>query len=154
GEVVLSLTGSGALTEIPVPTGRPQRPAPRGGQERRSRRTGPGARPGKLAPGAGSGPPRGEGPPAKPTGGLGRCPLCGSEVTEQERSYGCGGWRKGCKFAIWKTIAGKRISPGTAQALLRRGRSQVLKGFTSKSGRAFDARLRLEQGEVRFDFES
>jgi DNA topoisomerase IA len=39
-------------------------------------------------------------------------------------------------------------------ALLRRGRSQVLKGFKSKSGRAFDARLKLDQGVVRFDFES
>jgi hypothetical protein len=49
---------------------------------------------------------------------------------------------------------GKRISPRTAQALLRRGMSPVLKGFKSKSGRAFDARLKLEQGEVRFDFGS
>jgi hypothetical protein len=32
--------------------------------------------------------------------------------------------------------------------------SQALKGFKSKSGRAFDARLKLDQGEVRFDFES
>jgi DNA topoisomerase-3 len=37
---------------------------------------------------------------------------------------------------------------------LRRGRSQVLKGLKSKSGRAFDARLKLDQGKVRFDFES
>ena len=85
---------------------------------------------------------------------FGRCPRCGSEVVEQPKSYGCSGWQQGCKFAIWKTIAGKRISARTAQALLRRGRSQVLKGFKSKSGRAFDARLKLDQGEVRFDFES
>jgi DNA topoisomerase IA len=39
-------------------------------------------------------------------------------------------------------------------AFLRRGRSQVLKGFKSKSGQAFDARLKLDQGQVRFDFES
>ncbi|HKB39961.1 MAG TPA: topoisomerase C-terminal repeat-containing protein, partial [Gemmataceae bacterium] len=89
----------------------------------------------------------------RPTGALGPCPLCGSGVIEQDKSYSCSGWRSGCKFAIWKTIAGKRISPRTAQALLRRGRSQVLKGFKSKSGRAFDARLKLDQGAVRFDFE-
>jgi hypothetical protein len=84
--------------------------------------------------------------------GLGTCPLCGSEVVEQPRSYGCIGWRGGCRFAIWKTIAGKRISPLTAQALLRRGRSPMLKGFRSRSGRPFEARLKLEEGAVRFDF--
>ncbi len=39
-------------------------------------------------------------------------------------------------------------------ALLRRGRSQVLKGFKLKSDRTYDARLKLDQGEVRLDFES
>jgi DNA topoisomerase-3 len=51
-------------------------------------------------------------------------------------------------------MAGKRISTRTARALLRRGRSALLTGFKSKSGKAFDARLKLEQGAVRFDFGS
>jgi len=89
----------------------------------------------------------------KKVGGLGPCPLCGSEVIEQDRSYGCSGWQSGCKFAIWKTIAGKRLSAHTAQALLRRGRGPLLKGFKSKSGKLFAARLKLENGAVRFDFE-
>ncbi len=59
---------------------------------------------------------------------------------------------RGCRFAIWKTIAGKKIGVRTAQALLRQGRSPVLKGFESKSGKPFDARLKLDGGEVRFDF--
>src|SRR6185312_528191 len=82
---------------------------------------------------------------------LGPCPLCRSEVVEQEKSYGCSGWRQGCKFAIWKTIAGKRIGVRTAQVLLRQGRTPVLKGFESKSGKPFDARLKLDGGDVRFD---
>ena len=61
-------------------------------------------------------------------------------VVEQERSYGCSGWRAGCKFAIWKTIAEKKIGVRTAQSLLRKGRSPLLKGFTSKAGKRFDAR--------------
>jgi DNA topoisomerase-3 len=107
-----------------------------------------------LPRGVGADSPQGEKSPAKPAGELGPCPLCRSGVVEQEKSYGCSGWRSGCKLTIWKTIAGKRISPRTAQALLLRGLSPVLKGFKSKSGRAFDARLKLEQGEVRFDFGS
>jgi DNA topoisomerase III len=154
GQVVLSLTNSGALTEIPVPKGRPQQPPSGAGRKPAKSRTKPGSRRiAKAANGAGSSP-AGEKATEKPTGVLGPCPLCGSDVIEQEKSYRCSGWRSGCKFAIWKTIAGKRISARTAQALLRRGRSQVLKGFKAKSGRAFDARLKLDQGEVRFDFES
>jgi DNA topoisomerase-3 len=151
--VVLSLTNSGALTEIPVPKGRPQERPRSASRKPTNSRTRPGSRgSAKTANGDGSSP-AGEKASEK-TGALGPCPLCGSDVIEQEMSYSCSGWRSGCKFAIWKTIAGKRISPRTAQALLRRGRSQVLKGFKSKAGRAFDARLKLDQGVVRFDFES
>jgi DNA topoisomerase-3 len=57
----------------------------------------------------------------------------------------------GCRFAIGKTIAGKRIGVRGAQALLREGRSPVLKGFTSRAGKRFEARLKLEGGEVWFD---
>jgi len=37
---------------------------------------------------------------------------------------------------------------------LRRGRGPLLKGFKSKAGKAFDARLKLENGAVRFDFDA
>ena len=152
--MILSLTNSGALTEIPVPKGRPQRPASSARRKPAKSRTKPGSRRfAKAANGDGSSS-ASEKASERPTGALGPCPLCGSVIIEQEKSYGCGGWRSGCKFAIWKTIAGKRISARTAQVLLRRGRSQVLKGFKSKSGRAFDARLKLDQGKIRFDFES
>ena len=152
--MILSLTNSGALTEIPVPQRRPQQPSSSARRKPAKSRTKPGSRQtAKAANGDGSSP-AGEKASEKPTGTLGPCPLCGSDVIEQEKSYSCSGWRSGCKFAIWKSIAGKRIGARTAQALLRRGRSQVLKGFKSKSGRAFDARLKLDQGQVRFDFES
>ena len=84
---------------------------------------------------------------------LGRCPLCGSDVVDQPKSYGCSGWKQGCKFAIWKTIAGKKISVKTAEALLKSGKSPLLRGFKSKAGNTFDAQLKLDGGEVRFDFE-
>ena len=58
------------------------------------------------------------------------------------------------KATVGRSIAGKRITVHTAQTLLKQGRSQVLKGFASKSGKPFEARLRLEGGEVRFEFGS
>ncbi|HEX8200982.1 MAG TPA: DNA topoisomerase 3 [Isosphaeraceae bacterium] len=144
GAVVLHLADSGDVLEIPVPTGRPTRPAGEAKTKRRDAATDGGA--------------GGDRPRTRAAGSaaiaLGPCPLCGSEVIEQAKSYGCGGWRQGCKFAIWKSIAGKRITARTAQALLKTGRSPRLKGFASKSGTPFEARLKLDGGEVRFDFGS
>ena len=85
-------------------------------------------------------------------GALGACPRCGGPVVDQEKSYACSEWRQGCRFVIWKTIAGKTIGVRAAQSLLRSGRTSVLRGFKSKAGKPFEARLKLEGGEVRFDF--
>ena len=30
------------------------------------------------------------------------CPLCGKPVQENEKAFGCSGWRDGCHFTIWK----------------------------------------------------
>jgi DNA topoisomerase-3 len=199
GAVVLQLTDSGAVAEIPVPTGG-QRPA-RGGtggrrlsRPRKGTGTGPrdeasdaspkaARRPGRKGGarrGEGSAQGSGEATPGRrkrPGAGrpeessetsaadearqqakgfgavvLGKCPLCSSDVVEQAKSYGCSAWKAGCRFAIWKTIAGKAISARTAEAILRKGQSPPLKGFRSKAGNPFDARLKLEGGEVRFDF--
>ena len=49
-------------------------------------------------------------------------------------------------------IAGKAIGIRTVQSLLKSGRSPLLKGFRSKAGKSFEARLKLDGGEVRLDF--
>lgn len=95
--------------------------------------------------------------PGSPSGApLGECPKCGSPVVETKKSFGCSAWKeKGCKFAIWKTTAGKRISEAQAKQLLTRGRTGELKGFKSKAGRQFSAALVLDdEKKVRFDFEA
>ncbi len=51
-----------------------------------------------------------------------------------------------------RPIAGKAIGVRTAQSLLKTGHTALLKGFRSKAGKPFEARLKLEAGEVRFDF--
>jgi len=33
---------------------------------------------------------------------LGKCPVCGGDVLENSKSFYCAGWKKGCKFNIWK----------------------------------------------------
>ncbi len=53
---------------------------------------------------------------------------------------------------IWKTVAGRKVGARAARELLRLGRTETLERFTSKAGKTLDARLKLEAGEVRFDF--
>lgn len=84
--------------------------------------------------------------------GVGKCPLCGSPVVEEEQGYRCDARQSGCRFVIGKQIAGRDISAEQARELLQRGRTSRIEGFQSKSGAAFSARLIIDNGQVRFDF--
>jgi DNA topoisomerase-3 len=84
---------------------------------------------------------------------LGVCPKCGSPVVETKKAYGCSAWKSGCKFAIWKTLSGKRISAAQAKQLLTKGRTRELKGFKSKAGKHYSAALVLDdEHKVRMKF--
>lgn len=88
---------------------------------------------------------------------LGKCPLCGGDVIENAKAYGCSNWPKdkgGCRFTIWKTISGARITRQIASQLLDKGVSRAIK-FKSKQGKPFEARLKLEEdGKVSFLFDN
>ena len=84
---------------------------------------------------------------------LGTCPKCGSPVVQTKKSYGCSAWKDGCKFAIWKTVSGKRVSESQARQLLTKGRTGRLKGFKSKAGKPYSATLVLDaEHRVRLEF--
>ena len=83
---------------------------------------------------------------------VGVCPLCGKPVVRGKFSYGCTGYKEGCKFRVNTRILGRDISAANVRLLLAEGKTAVIRGFTSKNGRAFDAALRLENGEAVFDF--
>lgn len=148
-ESVLYLSDAGTVGMLPVPAAGPFRRA--GGRAATAKGAAPKRRRGRRRAEA-SGATSEEPSKAFASAVLGHCPKCGGDVIEGAKSYGCAKWREGCRFAIWKTIAGKRITVRVAQALLKEGRSGVLKGFSSKSGSTFEARLKLVEGEVRFDF--
>lgn len=84
---------------------------------------------------------------------LGRCPVCRGEVTEGFHAYGCSNGRT-CTFVIFKKIAGKDIKPNLVKLLLSGKTSQVFKGFKSKSGKSFEAALKLNaEGKVELVFD-
>jgi DNA topoisomerase-3 len=94
---------------------------------------------------------------AKPGGNGGVPPgissKCGAPVVETKKAYGCSAWKSGCKFAIWKSISGKRIRAPQARQLLTQGHTGQLKGFKSKAGKPYSAALVLDgEHRVRLDF--
>ena len=93
----------------------------------------------------------GKGKPAK---SFGQCPLCGKDVIETGKVYGCSAWREsGCVFKVWKVMSGKRIPGAQVRALLRNGHTASIKGFKSRAGKPFSAVLKLSpESEVVFDF--
>lgn len=84
---------------------------------------------------------------------LGICPVCGSEVVRGKYGYGCRGYKNGCKFKISGTICKRIISAENVKKLLKDGTTYKIKGFISpKTGKSFDAVLKIVNSEVKFDF--
>jgi len=89
---------------------------------------------------------------------LGNCPKCGGEVIEGQKGFGCSNWRSGCHFVLWKTpICGKVLTPNQVKCLLKKGKTPLIKGFKSKSGKSFAAYLIWEdsaEAKLKFELET
>lgn len=84
---------------------------------------------------------------------VGICPLCGNEVVKGKYSYGCRGYKEGCKFRINLSICSRAIPIHQAKKLLSEGKTDLIEGFVSpRTKNAFSAALRLEDGKAVFDF--
>ncbi len=83
---------------------------------------------------------------------IGKCPLCSGDVLKGRYGYGCMGYKDGCKFRINGIICKRVISVSNAKMLLEKGKSSEIQGFVSKAGKQFNARLRLVDGKIEFNF--
>lgn len=90
------------------------------------------------------------------------CPLCGGDIVQTPFGFGCANYSKedteSCRFSIGK-MAGKDLTESAVKELLTVGRTSTLRGFKSKNGKKFDARVALSKDEagkitgLKFDFE-
>lgn len=90
------------------------------------------------------------------------CPLCGGEIVQTPFGYGCANYDKldesSCRFSIGK-MAGKDISEAQVKELLTNGKTATIRGFRSKAGKKFDARITFSRDEagritgLKFDFD-
>lgn len=89
------------------------------------------------------------------------CPLCGGEIVVTPFGYGCKSFVKddpnSCRFSIGK-LADKSLTEANVKQLLTEGITDTLRGFKSKTGKKFDARVALDKDEtgkvkgIKFDF--
>lgn len=81
------------------------------------------------------------------------CPCCGKTMQVFFKGYKCSD-EESCKYVLWNTIAGRKLSASEAEKLLTTGKLATLKGFiSSKTGKRFDAGLMMdEQHKLQFVF--
>ncbi len=85
---------------------------------------------------------------------VGVCPLCKKEVVKGRYSYGCMGYKDGCRFKINSYICKRVISLSNAKMLLETGRTSKIEGFISKNNKEFSAYLKLQpDGNITFEFD-
>lgn len=84
-----------------------------------------------------------------------KCPICESELVTTPFGYGCSNYKadkSGCNFAIGE-VAGVALKEKHVKQLLTTGKTDIIKGFKAKTGKKFEAPLKLtEEKKIVFDF--
>jgi DNA topoisomerase-1 len=87
------------------------------------------------------------------------CPKCkfGRLRRPEGRDFlGCDQFRQGCNFIVGATVAKKPLTDEQIETLCTKGKTELIKGFTSKLGRPFDAYLvctEATEWKTKFQFD-
>ena len=89
-------------------------------------------------------------PGATPESGLIPCPVCKlGTMLKGKAAYGCSRFREDCQFRVAFEWGGKQLTETQLKQLLRKGETNMIKGFLSaKTGKKYDAALKVEEGRV------
>ena len=89
------------------------------------------------------------------------CPLCGGDIVQTPFGYGCANYKKddleSCRFSVGQ-MGEKTLNEAQVKQLLTEGRTATIRGFKSKTGKKFDARIALNKDEsgrvtgLKYDF--
>lgn len=75
------------------------------------------------------------------------CPKCKTgAVLKGKTAFGCSRWKEGCDFRLPLTFAGKELNESVVNALLRHGKTSVLKGW-SVDGKKVSGKLVLGEDQ-------
>lgn len=86
---------------------------------------------------------------------IGKCPVCGTgRMADKKTFYRCSEYQNGCSFVIFKTVSEKKLTEKNIKDLLEKKATPTIKGFKSKNGKLFEAKLvvSLPDKKVKFQF--
>lgn len=84
------------------------------------------------------------------------CPFCGKKMKNMKFSILCDAQEGGCGYKVPREVVGKKLPAAALDALCSGKKTAVIKGFTSREGKKFDAALEpdAEKKVVKYCFES
>lgn len=86
---------------------------------------------------------------------IGKCPVCGKgQIAEGPTVYRCNyaaTMDDKCDFRIFKTYNGTEITEKHVKQLIENGQTEIME-FTSKTGKKYNAFLKIEDGTVKMEF--
>ncbi|RNF40309.1 type IA DNA topoisomerase [Planococcus salinus] len=86
-------------------------------------------------------------------GTIAPCPRCKKGMIISNKGfYSCTEYTNGCKQSFPATFLKKRLSAKQIEYLCTKGKTPVMKGFVSKNGKKFNAKLVLEDGKLKMEF--
>lgn len=81
------------------------------------------------------------------------CPRCKKgSIVSARGAFSCTEHPNGCKQSFPGIFLKKRLTAKTIEYLCTRGKTPVMKGFVSKNGKKFSAKLVLEDGKLKMEF--
>ena len=82
------------------------------------------------------------------------CPKCQTGfLIKGKKNHYCSNYKNGCDFVLWNVVAGKTLTEKQVTDLATKKQTSVIKGFTSKLGKPFNASLVLTPvHKVTFNF--
>lgn len=87
---------------------------------------------------------------------LGSCPVCGNKLLSSDTNIYCSAYKKSdCKFSVPFELCGKKLTKAQINSLINSKETGVIKGFTAKSGKLFNAALQVDSktGKLEFNFD-
>lgn len=85
---------------------------------------------------------------------IGICPNCQKDIVDKGKFYGCTGYKEGCKFSLPKQWSSKTLTKKNISDLLTKKETATIKGFKSKKGMLFSAKLKLKESKLEFILEN
>lgn len=80
------------------------------------------------------------------------CPKCGKPLRKGKAGYFCSGRKDGCDFFLFSKWGQKELTDANIRDLVSGKKTSLIKGFRSKDGKPFSARLKLVDGKIVPEF--